>query len=256
MESLKSLFDFNGRLIPHGITDKICDADKDYYLISLGEIDYSHRLNCLAFFLKNVRIQISEAGFREGVEKLVDKIKCDPQISNILKSVYLPVLIPRLTRFDLGDQLEYFLTGVATSIAKSFTNKRLYNFHNDLPYKVRIIGQSRHQQLIQKMRQGPVIGIYFPNSMQGFSIIAQREHMSILPKGFILSGIDTAIAITMYPDILARDSRTPWLQLSALSYRSPGSSLIFQPENDSMFFQSIGIASDNNTASGGLLYIG
>ena len=62
------------------------------------------------------------------------------------------------------------------------------------------------------------MGIHFPNPLQGFSVNASREQMATLPQGFILSGMDTSVAMVMYPDILARDWNTFGLDLAALSF--------------------------------------
>jgi hypothetical protein len=107
------------------------------------------------------------------------------------------------------------------------------------------------------MKQGPVKGIHFPNPLQGFSIKASREQMLTLPKGFILSGLDTAIAMIMYPDVLARGYLTPGLDLAALSWQSADYSLFFRADVSRLDFDnSDGLAVDYGNYSGGLLFLG
>ena len=92
--------------------------------------------------------------------------------------------------------------------------------------KVSIVPGSRHEKLIEKMMQDYVVAIYFPNPLQGFSINASREQMATLPESLILAGgFDTASAMSMYPDIIARDWHTPGYDLSALNWQSSDYSL-------------------------------
>ena len=126
----------------------------------------------------------------------------------------------------------------------------------DLGGKVSVVDGSRHDQLISRMKEGLVIGLHFPNPLQGFSINASREQMSTLPEGFILSGMDTPIAMVMYPDILARDWDTPGLNL-ALQWQSAGYSLYFWACGGSLGFgRTAGLAGASGSYSGGLLFLG
>lgn len=141
------------------------------------------------------------------------------------------------------------------------------HYQGQLVGKVRIVAESRHDQLITKMKQGPVIGIHFPNSLQGFSVHADREQMSTLPpvrrspkgeggEGFILSGMDTPIAMVMYPDILAQVCDAPSLDLSAFSWQSPDRSLRFETTGSRLDFRSDGsLDGAYDDCSGGLLFL-
>jgi hypothetical protein len=71
--------------------------------------------------------------------------------------------------------------------------------------------------------------------------------MATLPEGFILSGLDTAIAMVMYSDILARDQYTPDLMLAALSWQSAR----YSPQFQTVPVESGFIIPDYSSAYGG-----
>ena len=94
-------------------------------------------------------------------------------------------------------------------------------------------------------------------NIQGFSIHADREQMSTLPEGFVLSGMDTPIAMVMYSDILARDYNTPGLDLATLQWQSADCSLSFKACDGGLGFVSTDVlASAHDDYSGGLLFLG
>lgn len=259
-EAIQSLFDKNGRRIPpKRLQNNVCDPDKNFYL-KQPQIDYASRL---------VRFQeafhpgpcISAAELEGKSEELVEKIKNDSQISNLLKGVYLPIILPQIPKnFDYGELLETtFLAAVEKSYKKQFPNRDFYNYRKgELKKEVEIIKNTRHGQLIEKMKQGITIAIYFPNPLQGFSILASREQMQSLPESlFLCGGFDSATAMVMYPDILARDFHAPGHDLSALCWRSSDFSLFFGAYDDRLCFRFravLGVAHDS--CSSGLLFLG
>ena len=230
-EAIKLLFDKRARRIPRGLQNNVCDANKGFYLEQqqITKDFCAERLKLSKYWDRDRAIGIDENSFWQGINKLKEIIQADRQISNILRGIWLPVVMPVLPeKFDLGTILEQYLEAVAESYSKTFNRRAFYNHcKGTLADNVSIVDGSRQDQLIQQMKQGPVPGIYFPTSLQGFSMYAGREQMEELPKGFVLSGLDTIIAMIWYPDILARDFYTPNLDLAALSPQSPVYSFYF-----------------------------
>jgi len=257
-DSIALLFDKHGRRIPKDLKNSVCDADKDFYLAQ-PEIDYADRL---VRFQKAFSDSISSAEFENQSKDLIKKIKSDFQIANLLNGVYLPIILPQIEakNFDYGRILEeVFLTAVGKVYKKQFPNRDFINYRkDDLQGKVSIIPESRHEQLINKMKEDVVVGIYFLNPLQGFSILAAREQISTLPEDLILSGgFDTSAAIAMYPDVLARDYHTPRYDLSALSWESPRYSLYFEVYDGGLNFGRRAFLSDAyDHYSSGLLFLG
>lgn len=269
-DKLQILFDRHGRRRPHvpeKLQSNVCNPYLDLYLKqpTITEDFCAERLRRLHQYLGDTGV--TEKNFWMKVNELLKTIQSNKQINNILISCCLPVVLPQLTTDDLGTALEQYLEGVGKSYAKTFSDWNFYNhYKGELAGEVSIAPESRHDQLINRMKQGPVPGIHFPNPLQGFSVNADREQMSTLPEGFILSGMDTPIAMAMYPDILARDHKTPVLKLAALSLRSDGGSLLFEARVKDLALTnySIGLAFISaasliysvGSCSGSLLFIG
>lgn len=255
-DSVTLLFDKHGRRIPKDLKNSVCDADKDFYLAQ-PEIDYAERLIRFADVF-----HLSCAEFEKKSKELIKKIKNDFQLANLLNGIYLPIILPQIEakNFDYGRILEeVFLTAVGKAYKKQFSSRDFINYRKgNLQGKVSIVPESRHNQLINKMKKDVVVGIYFPNPLQGFSILAAREQISTLPEDLILSGgFDTSAATAMYPDVLARDYHTPGYDLSALSWESSRYSLCFRAYDGELVFGSRADLSDAyDDYSSGLLFLG
>lgn len=271
-DAVRALFDKRGRRIPPKglIKAKVCDANREFRLYQPAlkqEADYAKRLmkllNAFVGVLPNEQYsalsKVTTAEFKAKTERLLALIQEKPQTtSNIFYGVWLSVVLPQLLTDDLGTVLEQYLEAANKSYAKTFADRKFNNYRKgELGGKVSIADGSRHDQLIKRMKQERVIGIFFPNPLQGYSIDASREQMSALPEGFVLSGLDTVIAVAMYPDILARDYRTPGLDLAALSWQSADFSLLFGAVVDGLVFgRTDSLAHARGSCSGGLLFLG
>lgn len=247
-KKFNKLFDKDGRRIPQGLISEVRDANKTYYL-NQPEMktidDYVQRLNLLIEVFTKIWTEsqlkavssITAEGFKEGVECLITMIKSDLCVANIMKGVWLPIILPQLFDSDLGNIFEWFAKGAGESYLNHFEKKdvRFCNyFQLRLSGNITVADSSRHEQLIERMRQGPVLGIHFSNSLQGFSASASKEQLLTLPEGFILSGLDTPIAMAMYPDILMRDHDTPALCMPSIVVGSIDDSLTFKTHSDSL----------------------
>jgi hypothetical protein len=259
-EDIMDLFDKHGRRIPEGLQASVCDANRDFRLDQpkLDEnADFANRISRLHGCL-SIDTEVTAKQLKTETERLLAIIRENPQIANIANGVCLPVVLPKFVTDDFGAELERYLAGVANSYAKTFGDRTFYNHREGtLANQVSMVDGSRHDQLIERMKEGPVIGLHFPNPLQGFSIHASREQMSTLPEGFILSGMDTPIAMAMYPDILARDWNTPGLGMAALQWQSAGYSLLFWAYGGRLVYsRTDGLAYAVGNYSGGLLFLG
>ncbi len=224
--AVKTLFDKHGRRIPEDLQANVHAADRNFRLNQPKldeEVEFVNRITRLH------RCLITAGQFMAETKRLLAIIRDNSQIANIANGVFLPVVLPKLVTDDLGAELEMYLADVNKSYRKTFSDRIFNNYRKgELVSKVSVVDGSRHDQLISRMKEGPVIGLHFPNPLQGFSINADREQMSTLPEGFILSGLDTPIAMAMYPDILARDWNTPGLDMAALQWQSATPSPYFK----------------------------
>ncbi len=251
------LFDRHGRRIPpSGLIGKACDANRAFYL-NQPPPDYAGRLARLQS--SGLQISVSVDDFKGRSEAILAKVGANEQIKNLLKGVYLSVVIPQTNLTDLGELTEKFVAVAGDAYRRQFPNRPFTNHRaGELAEQVSIVESSRYQRLLDAMAQGLVVGMYFPACLQGFSIHAQREQMKILPEQFILSGpIEASMSWLMYPDILGRDFNTPGYDCSAVSWQSADYSLYFGADDDNADFDGgADLGGANADYSGGLLLLG
>ncbi|MDO8555426.1 MAG: hypothetical protein Q7R75_02575 [bacterium] len=266
-EKLEAILrDENGRVIPaKSLKNSVYDPNKKLRLIqpkleTIG--DFSSRLVHFKEAFKHGSCP-TVAEFSGRANKLIDDIRSNKNknVANLLNGIYLPIILPRLEDFrDYGEALEkIFLPAVKFSYEKQFPNRKFWNYRDgNLEDKVNIAEGTRHEKLLERMAREFVVALYFPNPLQGFSVLASREQLFALPESLMLAGgFDTATAMAMYPDILAKDWYTPGLDLSALSWQSPHCSLFFRADDEWLLFGGwgdLGIALGG--CSSGLLFLG
>ncbi len=262
----ESLFDDKGfRIPPQGIKGEIGDIDIEYDVFEpmLRYVDRCERLQNAGFC--NALFQHED--FEVQTRRLIVKVKSESCVRKILKGVCLPLFIPRMVVEEYGVTLNRLVRVVKVAYDGEYPHRvvtKAYVIMGDLEGQLSVVPESRHDQLLERVSQGYVSALYFPQPLQGYSVHAQREQMSSLPEGFLLAGgIDMAIAWIMYPDVVARDERTPRYDSAALSVRPLSGR---GDEQDSLYFWTCGfkahvsrgrvISSAYPGYSGGLLYIG
>lgn len=133
-------------------------------------------------------------------------------LAEILNGVHLPICLPQLVVDDYGTVLNtIFAKAVERSFDSQFQGRQRFEncLSHCLPRNVSVVPEGRQQLLLERMRQGAVVGVYFPMALHGFSVKAAQRQMADLPSNFLLSGgLDTAAALAMYPDVLGSCSAT------------------------------------------------
>lgn len=257
VEALIKWTDQHGRLIPPaGFQPSVVDANRNFHLTQ-PTVDYAVVLSRLMEHLPGLTFA-SAQDFQIRAMALVEMLRADAQAKNLLRGVYLPVTLPQITVDDYGTTLEeVFLVGVGKSYQAQFPDRKFVNQRKGtLARQVTNVQESRQDRLLAKLAEGPVTGIYFPVALQGFSIPAAREIMTMLPEGFVLTGgIETATALTAYPGTLARDYQTPGLDCAVNVWRSPGFSLVFGAGDGQLEFYHGGLGAYGYYSSG-LLFLG
>lgn len=258
-DAVKALWDKQGRRIPpRGLAAAVCDANREFRLVQ-PELDYEERLARLAEYLGIVS-PISALEFQERVEAAHAMVAALPGCANLARAVRLPLCLFTAEFGDLGQVLdELFLPAVERSYKAQFPDRSFTNYrHGQLAEQVSIVSGSYYERFIQVLGRGAVVANYYPNPLQGFSVHAQREQMSTLPEGFILSGpLDAAMAWVMYPDVVARDYKTPCYDCSAVQWQSSARSLCFLAGGARARFGDWGaLAGARDYCSGGLLFLG
>lgn len=259
------LFDRRGRRIPpRGLKASVLPPNREFRLVQpdISRSALAQQLERLSrrfpTGLETEFLPVVE--FIEQIDALINQLQADKQLANLLKGVYLPVCMPHLVVADYGQALdEIFLPAVAAAYKAQFPERSFTNYRQGvLASQVTIVPGTRHERLLTAMAAGPVVGLYFPNPLQGFSVDAQREQMATLLDGFVLSGpLDIAAAWVMHSDVLARDFQTPGYDCSAVQCESSESSLCFRADNGMARFGSRTDLSDARVNySGGLFFLG
>lgn len=228
---MTQLFDHKGRFIPAPIgnmEDKdvvVCESNENYYLVQ-PEINYRDRLNCLHEFLVDTNFTAEQ--FQLQAEELKKKALADERIANIFNGIHLPIIIP------YNSAIYANATAISNLILKNWLKAAFRSFkyhfsHRDFSFSVssaylyehiEIFNKSRYVLVLEKMNKGAMVGWYFPNPFQGFSVSTQLRYASKLPDNLFLSGLDTIIGQIMYPDVLFRDSNVPNYDLAPFFYPS------------------------------------
>ncbi|MBI5731737.1 MAG: hypothetical protein HY982_00045 [Candidatus Magasanikbacteria bacterium] len=259
LDKVLKLVDGNGRYIPL----KGMKSDTDFvesnrnYRFNQPDISVVSILTRLQNFFIGLTF-VSAEEFNNRVAELLEMLRAMKQMKNLLNGVHFPVCLPQFMVQDYGESLEsVFLEAVKHSYEDRFPGRTFKNYRaGTLRGKVGIVDESRHGQLIEKMKSGPVVGIYFPDPMQGFSIPADRELIQASPAGFLLTGaIDTTVAMVAKPEVLARDYNTPVMDCAANNWQSAEYSLCFYAYDDELEFGS-GHLGAREYYSGGLLFVG
>lgn len=255
--TVKPLFDKHGRCIPANLVSAVCDANRSFRLEQHPVSGSPAPLDRLQQYAGQVGIPAVE--FASCTTAAFRRIREHKQLANLLNGTCLPICIPQIMAQDYGTSLLSLVEAAGRSYGAQFPGRKFYNHRrSDLTNQVTIVEGSRHDRLVEAVSAGPVVGLYFPTALQGFSVLASREQMNTLPDDVLLAGgLDTACAMVMYPDVLSRDYQTPLLDMAALSWQSPGCSLYFRASGDELVFDyraSLGDADDGY--SGGLFVLG
>lgn len=215
-------FDEHGRCIPANLSAPAHAQSRHYFGITPPHIDYAtiharateHLGDC----------GITADAFAKRCENLLQTLRADPLSLNITQGVVVPFLLPQAEHADYGEALsERYIPAVAHAFAQAFPQ---YSFtdHNKnvMAGRLGIAPGSRHERLLQAMRQGPVVGCYFP-CLSEYSLPAALERVQALPEQFLLAGgYDTSAALVGIPGLLQRtDGYPPLLWLAAVQEEKP-----------------------------------
>lgn len=254
---IAKLFDRHARRIPSkDFGFAFCDPDMKFHFIkSELVLDEPYGRHCEYFGDPGITLP----NFQSRADELMDKLGKNKPIANLANGVCLPIILGKLPKkFNYGKLLEQkFLAAVENAYIKQFPGRIFANHRKgELAGKVRIVHKS-HERLIARLKKGPEVALYFPNPLQGFSVLASREQMSDLPKEiYLCGGVDTCTAMAMYAHVLARDWHTPGLDTAALQWRSADYSLYFSASGDDLSFGSrADLARASGRCSAGLLFL-
>ena len=154
------------------------------------------------------------------IDAILESMKGDSATAGIANGVYMPFVLPKDDSLsDMGAALQSrYLPAVGSAYTSKLPEYTFEVQHKpDLAGNMTILPDSRHDQLVDALASGPVVGIVFP-CLSEYSSPAARERLSQMPDQFLLTGgVDLCGAFIGTPDILMReDGYPPTFWMSAL----------------------------------------
>ncbi len=201
---------------------------------------------------------ISALDFSRATMMLEDIQHINLDLYKLHFGLCLPIVLPKLNSdIDYGREAERLLVLAGNAYLKTFPDRQFNNYRaGKLDGQVVVDESSRHQVVLDRMQNGPLVATYFPHALLGWSPPAAREFVQTLPKGFTLAGVlDTAVAMVGYVDVLAKSCQSPALDCSGVKLVDPGRTIYFVPDDDELNFMR-GRESPDENYSSGLLYVG
>lgn len=257
--ALAPLFDVSGRRIPPSPAGAPVNPASSRYGLAQPPIDHSVIHRRISEHLPGAgAVTLSE--FEERAGRLMAQLERDAATREIARGVHVPFFLPADRSNDLGRTLEdVYLPAVGRSYTARYPK---YWFRNELKGglagKLKVTPGSRYEALLKALAAGPIVGVYFPLALSGFSIDAAVRQMTDLPDGFVLSGgCDVAAALVASPELVMKeDGYPPQLDLAALDSTAAGYGYHFAPYGYNLTFNGRyhnGLASDY--CSSGLTWI-
>jgi hypothetical protein len=262
-EIIRLLVDCNGRCIPAHceVSSAVCDENRDSRIVQ-PEINFAAiRERFIEFFPQGTKfMEVSEAEERLGKAK--EKAEKNELIVNLFKRAHLPLFLPRHLVSDYGVSLQKFFIPAAQAAYKKMFPDRSFNNYCDgkMAGSFSVVDNVGHDQLLTAMVQCPAVAWYFPHTLQGFSVHAQREAMKLLllQYGLLLTGIvEPTLGITGFTEAMAGSFSTPGYDCPAVSYKSVDHSFCFRAPDDGLYCNDCGsLGGANAFYSGGLVLLG
>jgi hypothetical protein len=211
-------FDDHGRRIPSDEKSPVHQESRRYFICEQPEINYADIHARLGKHL-GLGDVISVAEFETRAEAILEGLHKNVATADITKGVQVPFLLPKASYSDYGQAMEeVYLPAVQQAFKEKLPD---YDFvdHNKggLKTKLGVVPASRHERLLERMREAAVVGYYFP-CLSEYSVPGAFEQLQALPETFLLAGgFDTSAAFVATPDLLLRrEGYPPLLWLAAL----------------------------------------
>jgi hypothetical protein len=218
MTTVRRFFDDYGRRIPSEEKSPVHRETRRYFICSQPDINYAE---IHARIKKHLAVEdtISIAEFEERTKAILAGLREDAETKSMTQGVHVPFFLPKAAHADYGQALEtIYLPAVQHAFKEKLPKYDFANHHQGaLASKLSIAPGSRHEGLLERMRDAAVVGCYFP-CLSEYSVPAALEQLQALPEKFLLAGgFDTSAAFIGSPDLLLKhEGYPPLLWLTAL----------------------------------------
>lgn len=201
--AVQGFFDASGRCTAEGLTTPVHQKTRKYFDLCQPALDYDAVYQRFVKHLPSDSYP-SAVEFRSRAEAILKKLKSDPKTENILNGIKVPFMLPKLEVTDEGAALDkQFIKALTSAYKEKFPQYDFVDHHTTaLEGALQVIETSRHGALLEAMKEGAVVGFFFP-CLREFSVPACLESMNNLPAELLLAGgVDTFAALIGNPDLL------------------------------------------------------
>jgi len=214
-----SNFDGYGRCIPASLTAPAHKDSRRYFTITQPQVDY-HEIYQRLNKIFNFSAQLSVSDFEIRAEEILNQLRADGSNQKICSGIAVPFILPQANYADIGEVFQStYLDGVKQTFQQMFPDYSFDSYCQDsLVGKFSVTQGTRQDKLMQAMKEGVVVGYYFPCLLE-YSVPATIEKIAALPENFILAGgFDTSAALIGSPKILLKkDGYPPLLWIPGFS---------------------------------------
>ncbi len=203
LPQVDGFFEASGRCFTTGLTKPVHMKTRRYFDLLQPEMDldtiyqrYTQHLPASSY--------PSALQFKSRTDAILQSLQADDKTRKLLNGIKVPFMLPKMDITDEGAAMEeVFLKALASSYKAKFPEYEFVDHHTQkLNGIFSVIDASRHGELLKKMREGAVVGYFFP-CLREFSVPAAIERMAGLPSNFLLAGgVDTLATLIGNPDLL------------------------------------------------------
>ena len=204
-------FDESGRRATQDGLRVFSSGASTYYRLTQPSLDYGLILDRITRH-QTIPLNISASEFKARADTLLDQLKLDSGYSNMTNGVCVPFVCRRaLKDADLGFELQ---SRLLPALQRAFTErypdahfKAVLQGNSELHGQISLHPYSKYDEFITACEEGPVVGLYFPQALQGFDVKSQQLQMHSLPalstvKLCLSGGLDICTALTGIPELL------------------------------------------------------
>jgi len=198
-------FDEHGRCDPRGLIKPVHVKSRRYFQIEKPIGSLSDIYERLTEFLPGAYPSLAE--FETRVQSLRQGVEADAATRGALRGVVVPFMLPQCSISDEGSALEeFFLQYVARAFEAHHPGQVFKDHHKQaLTGLMRTRSGSRHERLLQRLQDGPIIGLFLASALSEYSVDAALERLAALPANWLLAGgVDTSATLIAQPGLLLR----------------------------------------------------
>lgn len=208
--AVQAVFDAHGRCVPGALSAPVHERTRRYFTCTQPEVDYKAIHARLARHLGGAE-RIGAREFETRARGVLASLEADEVHRGITNAVHVPFYLPAGGVADVGAEIERtYIPAVQAAYEEAFPGRDFENrCVHPLDDRLTAADQGRHRVLLERLAEGPVVGVFFV-ALTEYSVPAARERVERLPEKFLMAGgLDTCAAAIGSPGLLFREEGYP-----------------------------------------------